>query len=113
MTSECPANSLIPGPEHLQEPVSTWQSVSLLISPVHPLNDWQSQPERISGKEYTIRADVWSTGITLLELVQKRFPFPNDVPPIELIMYIIGEVCLSLHFPSILPFNAIISSHLV
>ena len=47
-----------------------------------------SQPERISGKEYTIRSDVWSTGITLLELVQKRFPFPNDVPPIELIMYI-------------------------
>jgi mitogen-activated protein kinase kinase len=45
-------------------------------------------PERISGKEYTIRSDVWSTGITLLELVQKRFPFPNDVPPIELIMYI-------------------------
>jgi serine/threonine protein kinase len=51
------------------------------------------QPERISGKEYTIRSDVWSTGITLLELVQKRFPFPNDVPPIELIMYITqGEV---------------------
>ncbi|KAF7964758.1 hypothetical protein HWV62_3256 [Athelia sp. TMB] len=48
-------------------------------------------PERIQGHEYTIRADVWSTGITLLELVQKRFPFPSDVPPIELIMYIIGE----------------------
>jgi len=45
-------------------------------------------PERISGKEYTIRSDVWSTGITLLELVQKRFPFPSDVPPIELIMHI-------------------------
>ncbi|KZP34728.1 kinase-like protein [Athelia psychrophila] len=48
-------------------------------------------PERIQGNEYTIRADVWSTGITLLELVQKRHPFPNDVPPIELIMHIIGE----------------------
>jgi mitogen-activated protein kinase kinase len=45
-------------------------------------------PERILGQEYTIRSDVWSTGITLLELVQKRFPFPNDVPPIELIMHI-------------------------
>jgi mitogen-activated protein kinase kinase len=45
-------------------------------------------PERISGKEYTIRSDVWSTGIALLELAQKRFPFPNDVPPIELIMHI-------------------------
>jgi len=30
----------------------------------------------------------------LLELVQNRFPFPNDLPPIELMMYITqGEVC--------------------
>ncbi|KAF5393424.1 hypothetical protein D9757_000775 [Collybiopsis confluens] len=45
-------------------------------------------PERICGHEYTIRSDVWSTGISLLELVQNRFPFPNDLPPIELMMYI-------------------------
>ncbi|KAJ4001616.1 kinase [Lentinula boryana] len=47
-----------------------------------------SKPERICGHEYTIRSDVWSTGISLLELVQNRFPFPNDLPPIELMMYI-------------------------
>jgi len=45
-------------------------------------------PERICGQEYTIRSDVWSTGITLLELVQQRFPFPPDLPAIELMMYI-------------------------
>ncbi|TRM69443.1 kinase-like domain-containing protein [Schizophyllum amplum] len=45
-------------------------------------------PERISGHEYTIRSDVWSTGITLLELVMNRFPFPADLPAIELMMYI-------------------------
>ncbi|KAG1734701.1 kinase-like domain-containing protein [Suillus paluster] len=45
-------------------------------------------PERISGKEYSIRADVWSTGITLLELVQNRYPFPDDLTSIELIVYI-------------------------
>jgi mitogen-activated protein kinase kinase len=45
-------------------------------------------PERICGNEYTIRSDVWSTGISLLELVQNRFPFPNDLPPIELMIYI-------------------------
>jgi len=45
-------------------------------------------PERISGHEYTIRSDVWSTGITLLELVQNRNPFPPDLSPIELMMYI-------------------------
>lgn len=45
-------------------------------------------PERISGHKYTIRSDVWSTGITILELVQNRFPFPNDLPPIELMVYI-------------------------
>ncbi|KAJ4483201.1 kinase [Lentinula aciculospora] len=45
-------------------------------------------PERICGHDYTIRSDVWSTGISLLELVQNRFPFPNDIPLIELMMYI-------------------------
>ncbi|CAK5281802.1 unnamed protein product [Mycena citricolor] len=45
-------------------------------------------PERISGQEYGIRSDVWSTGISLLELAQNRFPFPPDLPPIELMMYI-------------------------
>ncbi|XP_006460836.1 hypothetical protein AGABI2DRAFT_70301 [Agaricus bisporus var. bisporus H97] len=45
-------------------------------------------PERITGEKYTIRSDVWSTGITILELVQNRFPFPNDLSPIELVMYI-------------------------
>ncbi|KAJ7072091.1 STE/STE7 protein kinase [Mycena amicta] len=45
-------------------------------------------PERISGQQYSIRSDVWSTGISLLELVQNRFPFPSDLPPIELMMYI-------------------------
>jgi mitogen-activated protein kinase kinase len=46
------------------------------------------QPERLSGLEYSIRADVWSTGLSLLELVQNRFPFPCDMPPIELMIYI-------------------------
>lgn len=46
------------------------------------------QPERLSGLQYNIRSDVWSTGITLLELVQNRFPFPNDLAQIELMMHI-------------------------
>ncbi|EJF65321.1 kinase [Dichomitus squalens LYAD-421 SS1] len=46
-------------------------------------------PERLSGNDYTIRSDVWSTGITLLELVTNRFPFPTDLAAIELMMYII------------------------
>ncbi|KAF7354312.1 MAP kinase kinase MKK2/SSP33 [Mycena venus] len=45
-------------------------------------------PERIVGQIYTSRADVWSTGICLLELVQNRCPFPSDLPPIELLMHI-------------------------
>ena len=53
-----------------------------------------SQPERLSGNDYTIRSDVWSTGITLLELVTNRFPFPTDLAAIELMMYILqNEVC--------------------
>ena len=35
-------------------------------------------PERITGQSYTITSDVWSTGVTLLEVAQHRFPFPAD-----------------------------------
>ncbi|RPD74306.1 kinase-like protein [Lentinus tigrinus ALCF2SS1-7] len=46
-------------------------------------------PERLSGNDYKIQSDVWSTGITLLELVTNRFPFPTDLAAIELMMYIV------------------------
>ena len=40
------------------------------------------------GMEYTICADVWSTGLSILELVENRFPYPSDLAPVDLIMYI-------------------------
>lgn len=36
-------------------------------------------PERIQGAQYTIKSDVWSLGISLVELAQGRFPFAD--PP--------------------------------
>jgi serine/threonine protein kinase len=34
-----------------------------------------TQPERIQGAAYTVKSDVWSLGITLIELALGRFPF--------------------------------------
>jgi mitogen-activated protein kinase kinase len=55
-------------------------------------------PERITGQSYTITSDVWSTGVTLLEVAQHRFPFPADgteMQPraglIDLLTYIVGQ----------------------
>lgn len=59
------------------------------------------QPERLAGEQYSIRSDVWSTGITLLELVQNRFPFPNDLAQIELMMYITQNEASSLRLPTV------------
>ncbi|KAM0790501.1 hypothetical protein ACM66B_003375 [Microbotryomycetes sp. NB124-2] len=36
-------------------------------------------PERISGDPYTVKSDVWSLGITLIEVAIGRFPFSGDV----------------------------------
>ncbi|WVR08200.1 hypothetical protein IAU60_005247 [Kwoniella sp. DSM 27419] len=51
-------------------------------------------PERIQNKPYTIKADVWSLGMTLHEVAHLRFPFPPEgetqsVAPIELLSYIV------------------------
>ncbi|WFD30663.1 mitogen-activated protein kinase kinase [Malassezia sp. CBS 17886] len=50
-------------------------------------------PERIQGLPYTITSDVWSLGISILELASNRFPFPADadVPlcPIDLITFLL------------------------
>ncbi|CAZ82014.1 unnamed protein product [Tuber melanosporum] len=35
-------------------------------------------PERIQGFSYTITSDVWSLGVTLLEVAQHRFPFGEE-----------------------------------
>jgi len=45
-------------------------------------------PERIVGNDYGIRADVWSTGLSILEFVQNEFPYPRDMAPFELMLHI-------------------------
>lgn len=35
-------------------------------------------PERIQGGAYTVRSDVWSVGLTVMELAVGRFPFNNS-----------------------------------
>jgi len=35
-------------------------------------------PERIQGAQYTVKSDVWSLGISLIELALGRFPFADS-----------------------------------
>jgi mitogen-activated protein kinase kinase len=35
-------------------------------------------PERIQGSRYTVKSDVWSVGLTLMELAIGKFPFGNS-----------------------------------
>ncbi|KAI9888914.1 MAG: Protein kinase C signaling pathway involved MAPKK protein [Vezdaea aestivalis] len=55
-------------------------------------------PERITGQSYTITSDVWSLGVSLLEVAQHRFPFPADgtemqprAAMIDLLTYIVRQ----------------------
>lgn len=50
---------------------------------------------------YTIRSDVWSSGLTLLELAMNRFPYPDDLDnPIELLSFIVRGEARLLFFSS-------------
>ncbi|KAF7729205.1 MAP kinase kinase (MEK) [Apophysomyces ossiformis] len=51
-------------------------------------------PERILGSPYSVKSDVWSIGITLMELALGRFPFAPDGKSLaifELLQYIVNE----------------------
>ncbi|KAM8895132.1 dual specificity mitogen-activated protein kinase kinase 5 [Spinachia spinachia] len=54
-------------------------------------------PERISGEQYGIHADVWSLGISLMELALGMFPYPQiqknqgSLMPLQLLQCIVDE----------------------
>ncbi|OMH86395.1 Dual specificity mitogen-activated protein kinase kinase dSOR1 [Zancudomyces culisetae] len=58
------------------------------------------KPERIQGFGYAVQSDVWSLGLTILEVALGRFPFPPAGSPpltvIELLDYIIRAPAPSL-----------------
>ncbi|KAK7063622.1 kinase-like protein [Favolaschia claudopus] len=48
-------------------------------------------PERILGENHTIRADVWSTGLCLLELAQQRYPYSGELSILEVLQSIVND----------------------
>ena len=51
-------------------------------------------PERIQGQPYSVTCDVWSLGLTILEVAEGHFPFGSDkmtrnIAPIELLVMIL------------------------
>ncbi|KAF9909843.1 Protein kinase C signaling pathway involved MAPKK protein [Lobosporangium transversale] len=53
-------------------------------------------PERIQGGKYPVQSDVWSLGMTMVEIAQMKFPFPNNLAPFELLMCIVNQPVPSL-----------------
>lgn len=54
-------------------------------------------PERIVGEKYSVRSDVWSLGMTLVELALGKFPIDGAPLAIfELLNYIVNEPAPSL-----------------
>lgn len=71
----------------------------MLTVPVH-------QPERIQGGQYTVKSDVWSLGVTLIELALGRFPFSDDDENgvgsiLDLLQHIVNEP--SPRLPGVFP----------
>ncbi|KAI8590874.1 MAP kinase kinase (MEK) [Geranomyces variabilis] len=56
-------------------------------------------PERIKAERYSVQSDVWSLGITLMELAVGKFPFQSEGEPLsvfELLEFIVNEPVPSL-----------------
>lgn len=52
-------------------------------------------PERIQGQPYTVTSDIWSLGLTLMEVSMNRFPFltseEESLTPLELLNLIVTQ----------------------
>ncbi|XP_051896327.1 dual specificity mitogen-activated protein kinase kinase 5 [Pristis pectinata] len=48
-------------------------------------------PERIAGEQYGIHSDVWSFGISFMELALGRFPYPQVLRPGEVLNEVIQK----------------------
>ncbi|KAF9109430.1 Protein kinase C signaling pathway involved MAPKK protein [Mortierella sp. AM989] len=53
-------------------------------------------PERIQGGKYPVQSDVWSLGLTMIEIAQMKNPFPSNLAPFELLHYIVHQPVPSL-----------------
>ena len=47
-------------------------------SPEH--SPWFEQPERLQGAEYSVLSDIWSLGVSLVEMALGRYPIPPPPP---------------------------------
>lgn len=66
LPGHCPA--LLP-------PWASWLHLPPLHPPRHELSVFQ-QPERLQGTHYSVQSDVWSMGLSLVELAIGRYPIP-------------------------------------
>uniref|UniRef100_A0A7N9AQ25 mitogen-activated protein kinase kinase n=1 Tax=Mastacembelus armatus TaxID=205130 RepID=A0A7N9AQ25_9TELE len=57
-------------------------------------------PERISGEQYGIHADVWSVGISFMELALGMFPYPQQL---NVTCFLSELFCCSSQDPPVLP----------
>ncbi|KAI8363628.1 Mek-1 kinase in complex with Ucb1353770 and Amppnp [Mortierella sp. GBAus27b] len=53
-------------------------------------------PERIQGGKYPVQSDVWSLGLTIIEIAQMKNPLPANLAPFELLHYIVNQPVPSL-----------------
>ncbi|KAK3813145.1 MAG: mitogen-activated protein kinase [Benniella sp.] len=53
-------------------------------------------PERIQGRKYPVQSDVWSLGLTIIEIAQMKNPFPLNLAPFELLHFIVNQQVPSL-----------------
>lgn len=65
------ANSFVGTRSYMSVSCSTLFSEHKLIEPF-----WLSQPERLQGTHYTIQSDIWSLGLSLVEMAIGRYPIP-------------------------------------
>ena len=76
---------------------SSYMSVRLIciVRKEKVVNFFYLQPERILGSPYSVKSDVWSIGITLMELGLGKFPFTSSdgrsLAIFELLQYIVNE----------------------
>lgn len=70
------ANTFIGTRSYMSVNINSYLTFLKISCEINKKITWKYKPERLEGNRYTVQSDIWSLGLSLVELALGRYPIP-------------------------------------